>query len=344
MVRVVGEMLTVDTIAYPSKYLSCYESVLLTLLKHQGIHDEASLVGTQACFVFAPDPLGISPRFSSVDAEWQRLYGYPIHVRPIADDIELRQALHHSLAAGVPVCLPVDIFALPHTMHYQQLHQHHYVNLFAVENGRFYLVCPYYRFQGWVDAALIFDGFFSPVVAAKGATVITLPQVKRPLLTAATVLNLIEDNCRAMLNLATPPALASMAPPLVGLAGLQTFATTFQQMADTPDSAVVYQRDHINLSRHLTAVGHSRYWFQQLIAQQGSALFSPDAQETIAQQFTAVIQAWKSLGLQLGMGVHGQRAAIIQRVATGIQTMHAQETRLFNTLLGALPTYEQGTL
>lgn len=337
-------MLSVDTIAYPSKYLSCYEAVLMTLLKHQGIHDEAALFGTQAYFVFTPEPLGISPRFNSVDAEWQRLYGYQVQVQSIADEAALRRAVDHNLAQGVPVCLPVDIFALPHTMHYQQLHQHHYVNLFAVENGRFYLVCPYYRFQGWVDAALVHDGFFSPVVAAKGATIITLPMVERPLLTAAAVLNLIEDNCRAMLNLATPPALASMAPPLIGLAGLQTFAANFQQMADTPDSAVVFKSDYINLSRHLTAVGHSRYWLQQLIAQQGSALFSPDAQETIAQQFTAVIQAWKSLGLQLGMGVHGQRAAIIQRVAAGIQEMHKQETRLFNTLLGALPTYEQGTL
>ncbi len=334
-------MLSVDTITYPSKYLSCYEAVLMTLLKHQGIQDEAALFGTQAYFVFTPEPLGISPRFNSVDAEWQRLYGYQVQVQSIADEAALRRAVKHNLTQGVPVCLPVDIFALPHTMHYQQLHQHHYVNLFAVENGRFYLVCPYYRFQGWVDAALVHDGFFSPVVAAKGATIITLPQVERPLLTAAAVLNLIEDNCRAMLNLAMP---APLAPHLIGLAGLQTFATTFQQMADTPDSAVVFKSDYINLSRHLTAVGHSRYWFQQLIAQQGSALFSPDAQETIAQQFTAVIQAWKSLGLQLGMGVHGQRAAIIQRVAAGIQEMHKQETRLFNTLLGALPTYEQGTL
>lgn len=334
-------MLATDTIAYPSKYLSCYESVLMTLLKHQGIHDEAALFGTQAVFVFTPEPMSLSPRFTSVDAEWQRLYGYPVHARPIADEAALRQALHQNLAAGVPVCLPVDIFALPHTMHYQQLHQHHYVNLFAVENGRFYLVCPYYRFQGWVDTTLVRDGFFSPVVAAKGATVITLPQVERPLLTTATVLTLIEDNCRAMLNLAMP---APLAPPLVGLAGLQTFATTFQHMADTSDSAVVFKSDYINLSRHLTAVGHSRYWFQQLIAQQGSALFSPDTQEMLAEEFTAVIQAWKSLGLQLGMGVHGQRTAILQRVATGIQTMHEQETRLFNTLLGALPTYEQGTL
>ncbi|MCA9956119.1 MAG: hypothetical protein H6657_15470 [Ardenticatenaceae bacterium] len=337
-------MLSVDTIEYPSKYLSCYESVLMTLLKHQGINDEAALFGTQAYFVFTPEPMGISPKLHSVDDEWQRLYGYQVQIQPIADEAALRHVVNHNLAQGVPVCLPVDIFALPHTMHYQQLHQHHYVNLFAAENGRYYLVCPYYRFQGWVDAALVHDGFFSPVVAAKGAVVITLPQVERPFLTEATVLNLIEENCRFMLNLAAPAALAQEALHLLGLAGLQTFATTFQQMADTSDSAVVFKSDYINLSRHLTAVGHSRYWFQQLIAQQGSGLFSPGSQEMLAGEFTAVIQAWKSLGLQLGMGVHGQRAAIIQRVAAGIQEMHKQETRLFNTVLGALPTYEQGTL
>ncbi len=337
-------MLKQDNIAFPSKYLSCYESVLMTLLKVQGIHDEAALFGTQAYFVFTPEPMGIAPRFNRVDEEWQRLYGYQLDILPIADEAALRQALSRSLALDTAVCLPVDIFALPHTMHYQQLHQHHYVNIFGQENGRYYLVCPYYRFQGWVETALIHDGFFSPVVAAKGANLITLPAVERPLLTDEAIVNLIEQNCRYMLNLDSPAALAGVAPHLLGLAGLQTFATAFQHMADTPDSATTYKRDYINLSRHLTAVGHSRYWFQQLLAERSAALFDPDFLEVLAVQFTAVIQAWKSLGLQLGMGVHGQRVAILQRVAAGIQTMVEQETRLFNTLLGALPTYEQGTL
>jgi hypothetical protein len=337
-------MLQLNNIDFPSKYLSCYESVLMTLLKVQGIHDEAALFGTQAYFVFTPEPISLSSRFNSVDEEWQRLYGYQVNVTPVADEATLRQGITDSLARDTAVCLPVDIFALPHTMHYQQLHQHHYVNIFTQDNGRYYLVCPYYRFQGWVDAALVMDGFFSPVVAAKGANLISLPRVERPSLTEEAVVTLIEQNCRCMLNLAVPAALAGVEQHLLGLAGLQSFASTFQQMADTPDGATLYKADYINLSRHLTAVGHSRYWFQQLLAEHGAALFEQNFWEEVSAQFTAVIQAWKSLGLQLGMGVHGQRVAILQRVAASLHTMSEQETRLFNTLLGALPSYEQGIL
>ena len=337
-------MLPVNNIDLPSKYLSCYESVLMTLLKVQGIHDEAALFGTQAYFVFTPEPISLSSRFNSVDEEWQRLYGYQVEVTPIPDEAALRQGITDSLARDTAVCLPVDIFALPHTMHYQQLHQHHYVNIFGHNNGRYYLVCPYYRFQGWVEAALVYDGFFSPVVAAKGANLISLPQVQRPLLTAEAVVNLIEQSCRYMLNLAVPAALAGVEWHLLGLAGLQTFASTFQQMTDTPDGATHYKTEFINLSRHLTAVGHSRYWFQQLLVERGAALFEQTFWEEVSAQFTAVIQAWKSLGLQLGMGVHGQRVAILHRVAASLHTLYEQETHLFNTLLGALPTYEQGIL
>ena len=339
------KMLTLDSIEFPSKYLTCYESVLLTLLKHQGVHDEAALLGTQACFVFEPTLLTISPKFSSVDDEWQRLYGYQIEAVPIDDVAVLQQELSTRLGANTPVCLPVDIYALPHTMHYQQLHQHHYVNIFAWENGRYYMVCPYYRFQGWVDAALVHEGFFSPVVAAKGAYLMTVPDVTRPpFLSEESLLTIIEENCRYMLNLDVPVTLADDAPHNLGLAGLQTFAHRFQQMADEPDSAVTYKSSYINLSRHFATVGHSRYWFKQLIEEQGTTLFAPTVLQNLSEQFTAVIQAWKTLGLQMGMGVHGQRAAIIQRVAAGVKNMVEQETRLFNTLLGALPDYEQGTL
>lgn len=335
-------MLLIDSIEFPSKNLTCYESVLMTLLKYGGVGDDAAFLGTQAYFVFSPRPLAISPKFNSVNDEWLRLYGLQIEQVAIDNVAALSQAIDERLGAGLPVCLPVDIFALPHTMHYQKLHQHHYVNIFAVEDGRYYMVCPYYRFQGWVEAALIYDGFFSPVVEAKGAVLITIPEPIRPSLNDETVATLVEENCRYGLNIDTPPTFTTAEPHYLGLAGLQTFAQHFQQMADEPDGLVTYKSDYINLSRHLAAVGYSRYWFQQIVQEYGADLLSPAMQERCSERFTAVVQTWKSLGLQLGMGIHGQRIDIIQRVAAGIEKMYDEEMRLFNTLLGALPHYEQG--
>ena len=333
-------MLTLDNIEFPSKYLTCYESVLMTLLIYQGVTEETLLMGTQAYFVFSPTEFTISPKFNSVNTEWGRLYGLQPDIVTVADKDDLHQIFVSRLDAEVPVCLPVDLFSLPHTLHHQQLHQHHYINIFGVENDRYYMVCPYYRFQGWVEAALIHDGFFSSVVAARGAFLITLPPFTLPPADPQTILTRIEENCRYMLNLAIPESLTDVGGDHLGVAGIKTFAHHFQQVADAPDNGLTDKHGYINLSRHITAVSHSRYWFHKLIQSYQPDLLSND----LHTQFADVIQSWKAIGIRLGMGVHGQRAHIIQTVAASLQNMHEQETRLFNTLLGALPQYEQGTL
>ncbi|MCP5096080.1 MAG: hypothetical protein GY943_11040 [Chloroflexi bacterium] len=333
-------MLNLDQIEFPSKQLTCYESVLMTLLKHQGVCDEPRLMGTQAYFVFTPSALTISAKFNSVDQEWRRLYGRQPELFTVQNEDELHNKIKSLLDADVPVCLPVDLFSLPHTLHHKQLHQHHYINIFGVDNGRYYMVCPYYRFQGWVDADLIHSSFFSQVVATKGAFLITLPKFTLPPIDPQTIITLVEDNCRYMLNLATPESVADVDSRYLGIAGMQTFAHHFQRLADEPDNEVTYKSAYVNLSRHLTAVSHSRYWFHKLIQNHQPDLLSTDLQ----RQFEDVVQAWKAIGIRLGMAVHGGRANMMQTVAISLKKMHEQETRLFNTLLGALPDYEQGTL
>lgn len=344
MVGVVGSMLQLETVEYPHKFLTCYESVLMTLLKYQGITEEALLMGTQAYFVFSPAEMSLSARFNSVDEEWHRLFGCRVETAPAESEQVLHQKLVARLEAGVPVCLPVDLFLLPHTLHHQQLHQHHYVTVFGVENGRYYMVCPYYRFQGWVEAELLHSGFFSPVVAAKGAFLITLPQFELPPISEPTIHTWIEENCHYMLNLAVPEALAGVAPRYLGVQGIQTFDGHFQQMVDEPDHVITYQSQYINLSRHFTTVGHSRYWFHQLIQNYCPTLFSENSANELQNLFAEAIQAWKALGIRLGMGVHSQRAKTVRQVALDLKKMVELETRLFNTLLGTLPHYEQGTL
>lgn len=344
MVWAVGYMIKLDNIEFPSKYLTCYESVLMTILRYQGVTEEARLMGTQASFVFTPTGFSISPKFNSVDEEWSRLYGCQIETRSVINEDDLHCKLLSRLDAGMPICLPVDLFSLPHTLHHKQLHQHHYVNIFGYDNGRYYMVCPYYRFQGWVEASLIHSGFFSPVVAARGAFLITLPKFTLPPVAPQNIITLVEENCRYMLNLATPEMLADMDPQYLGMAGMQTFARHFQQRANEPDNGTTHKTTYINLSRHMTTVGHSRYWLHELIQKYQSTLLATQATADLQSQFANVVQSWKAMGTRLGMGVHGDRAEIIQGVAVSLKKICAQEMRLFNTLLGALPTYEQGTL
>lgn len=337
-------MLKIEEIEFPSKYLNCYESVLITTLKYQGLADETPLVGTQACFVFSPADFTVSPRYNTLDEELARLYDYQAETVVAADQDDLKNKLVSLLDRGVPVCLPVDIYSLPHTLHYQQLHQHHYVNIFGYDDTQYYMVCPYYRFQGWVDMALVHDGFFSPVAKAKGGHLICLPELKLPALSAQTVSDLVEENCRYMLNLAAPN---NIAPQYLGLEGLRTFTQQFQQLVneqgeggDDPASKAIY----INLSRQIMMIGYSRHWFYKLIQSYQPAWLTAELAGGLESQFTAASQAWNAIGMRLGMGVHGQRAGMMQRVVRQLEQVQEQESRLFNSLLGALPDYEWGTI
>jgi len=331
-------------IEFPAKHLSCYESVLLTCLKYQGLSEETPLVGTQAFFVFAPAEFTVSSRFNAVDKEWQRVYGYQVETQAVSTPAILRETLIQRLEADQPTCLPVDLYALPHTLHYQQLHQHHYINIWGYDDERYYMICPYYRFKGWVAAELIHDGFFSPVVAARGAYLIGVPDFNIPPLTTEQVSQLVEESCRTMLNLAVPATLSHLETRYLGLAGIRTFTKYFAALVTQENDESAHKARYINLSRHLMAVGYSRHWFHKLIQNCQPALTTPEQAAELDTLFIQVVQAWNAIGLRLGMGVHGQRAAMRQRVVTQLQQVAEQETRLFNTLLGMLPDYEGGTI
>lgn len=331
-------------IEFPAKHLSCYESVLLNCLRYQGLTEETPLVGTQAFFVFAPDDFTVSSRFNAVDEEWQRIYGYQVETQAVPTPTALREALIERLQADQPACLPVDLYALPHTLHYQQLHQHHYINIWGYDDERYYMVCPYYRFKGWVKAELIHNGFFSSVVAARGAYLIGVPEFHIPRLTTEQVSQLVEESCRYMLNLDIPQTLIHQEPRYLGLTGIHTFTAHFQALLTGEADESTHRTRYINLSRHLMAVGYSRHWFHKLIQSCQPALITPAQANELDSLFTQVVQAWNAIGLRLGMGVHGQRAALRQRVVGQLQQVAEQETHLFNTLLGMLPTYEGGTI
>lgn len=334
-------MLKLQDVAFPSKNLTCYESVLVTLLKYLGLSEETPLMGTQAYFVLDKTDLSLSPRFNRVDQEWQRIHGLHIETSTVADEAGLNGKLVASLDAGLPVCLAVDIYFLPHTTHHLHLHQHHYLTLFGYDADRYYMVCPYYRFRGWVDAALIHTSFFSP--ASGQRHLIVIPELKLQTLSPSLVQTLVQESCRYMLGLAVPPALVAAEPHCLGLAGIRTLAERLNKLlaereGDLPQPAL------INLSRQVMAVGYSRYWFQRLIQTCQQQLLPPDQAADLDAQFASAIQSWKAIGLRLGMGVHGQRHAKIAHAARQIGRVHDQEEQLFNTLLGALPDYEWGKL
>lgn len=335
------DMLKLQDVEFPSKNLTCYESVLVTLLKYLGLPEETSLMGTQAYFVLDETGLSLSPRFNRVDQEWQRIHGLQVEFSTVADEAELNGKLVASLDADLPVCLAVDIYFLPHTTHHLHLHQRHYLTLFGYDTDRYYVVCPYYRFKGWLDAALIHTSFFSP--ASERRHLIVIPELKLQTLSGPMVQALAQENCRYMLGLAVPEALAAAEPCRLGLAGIRTLAERLDKLLAERDDDLPHQT-LINLSRQIMAVGYSRYWFQRLIQTCPQQLLLPEQAADLDAQFANAIHAWKAIGLRLGMGVHGQHRAKIAHAARQIGRVHDQEDWLFKALLGALPDYEWGKL
>jgi hypothetical protein len=326
---------------FPSKYLECYESALITILRYMGLPEETPLMGTQVYFVLGEDGLSISPRFNRIDEEWKRVHGLAVEALPVVDETDLRDKIVARLCEGMPVCLPVDIYSLPHTPHYNNLHQGHYVDLFGYDDARYYMVCSYYRFMGWVDRDLIHSGFFSPIIEHRYLNFI--PELKLEKLSSERVYSLVLESCRNMVGLTVPDELVGVDPQHLGLAGIRTLSVLSRRLVagqcrDLPRQAL------LRVSRQSAWVGYSRYWFHELIRTCQQRLLPVDVMTDVQEQFATVVQSWRDVGVRLGAGVHGNRPEMIKRSVFRLEQIYWQEERLFNRLLGALPDYEEGKL
>lgn len=334
-------MVRLEGIEFPSKYLNCYESVLIAALKYMGASEETPLVGTQAYFVFREADLHISPRFNGLDEELKRIHGMTIETLPVASESDLRNKIVAKLDDGMPVCSLVDIYFMSHTPHYNHLHQNHYVDIFGYDDGRYYIVCPYYRFMDWVDSELIHIAFFSP--ALRRRRLFFVPELKLRTLSSAKVHDLARESCQNMLGLAVPETLADVSPQTVGLAGIITFSDCLQKLMAKQGENLPREL-LLNLSRQIISMGYSRYWFHKLIQSCQQDLLPADAIPDLEEQFASAAQSWRAIGIRLSAGVHGHRPEMVEHAARQLGQIYEQEERLFNSLLGALPDYEEGRL
>jgi acyl carrier protein len=353
-------MVKLEDVEFPSKYLNCYESVLVTILKHMGLSEKVlvTLMGTQAHFVLREDIYCVAPRFNRVDEEWERIHDLKVESLPITDEADLRGEIASRLDRDIPVCLPVDIYALPHTLHYNQLHQHHYVDIFGYDDGRYYMVCSYYRFRGWVDEELVHAGFFAApevrehVYMPPGVWdfemrlpldtpfLLYVPELKLCALSPDRVRDLVEKNCRYMLGLDVPQVLVDADPQCLGLAGVHTLSNLVRYAWSSQDGGLPHYI-LLNLSRQLMWVAFSRYWLCELIRAYQDDLLPAGGRNDLWGQFETVVQMWRTIGARLGSDAHTGDPELMERAAVGLEKAYKQEARLSITLLEALPGIER---
>lgn len=154
-------MVKLEPTGFPNRHLDCYESALMGIFKYMGLADETPLMGTQAYFVLEKERLSVYSRFHFISEEWERIHSLAVKTLLVDNEADLRDEIVGKLGNGTPVCLTTDIYFLPHTSHHERLHQVHFIDVFGYDNGRYYMVCPYYRFTGWMDADVVHASFFA---------------------------------------------------------------------------------------------------------------------------------------------------------------------------------------
>ena len=331
-----------------SEYLTCLESVLLTIAKSMGLEDEVSLLGRYSFFLAPEEGLEISPKILPVDEEWSAPLGLVRH--PVNTAVALDAKIATALERGRPVALPVDLYTWPHTPHFQKRHQPHFVALFGQEGSgpqtQYHVVCPYYNFEGVVGRQEVHDGYFSSDVSLPN--LMTLERLDHQPLSTEEVRTLVAQSCAYMLGTAVPEALAGVDRQLLGCAGMSTFATRLETLVETQGERLGEMQELVDLSRYLMVVGYARHWFSRFLAVHETQLFP--GEENIEDRLLEITQGWIAVGKRLAMGLHGRRNALVVQSLRRVEQLATQEQDFFTTLAERLqgghavpPTEAPGT-
>lgn len=326
---------------FPSAYHDCYEATLMNICMYMGLLDELPLMSMHAYFLFIQDDVSVFPRCQTLKSEWERNHGLRIQSSQVADTFDMQKQLRDNLDSGTPVCLPLDIYFLPHTSHYHHLHTVHYLAIFGYSNDQYYIISPYYRYRGWINANAIYESFFSPINFYR--SLISVSRLRPKVGSDEQVLGLIRESCQYMLGFATPTEWHNYTgPKALGLAGILSLSTFIKQLPTLQDEDI--ETGLLELSAQIISIGNSRYWFRQMLQSCQLSFLSPETAAYLDKLFSAVIPAWRAAGTRFGAAIHEGNKKVIEQTGDRIKSIYEQEQLLFNTLLGALPDYEAGSL
>lgn len=313
-----------------SEYLTCLDAVLITILKALGLQDEASLLGRRGFFVVPEEGLEISPRIHPVEREWGDCLEL-VH-RPLQTSAEVDAAINDSLGRGLPVGLSVDLYSWPHTPHFEQRRQRHYVAVFGVEESEYHVLCPYYGFEGAVPKEQLHASYLASGNRLEG--LLTIERLSLSVLSAEEVEALARESCAYMLGSAVPPGMEDVDPSLLGCAGIATFAGRLETLIEAHDGNLREIGGLADLSRYLMGVGYARHWFSELLLAHEESLLP--GQDSLSDRWSDVVQGWIAAGKRLAMGLYGGRDVLIARSLRRVAELAEMETALFTALQDAL--------
>ena len=330
-----------EVIGFPDRHLDCYEASLMSILRYMGLPEETPLMGgTHSYFTLDEDNLRVWPRVHFIQHEWRRMHGLKIETSAVTHEANLQEQLVDKLDNGIPVCLPADIYFLSHTSHYRRLHMVHHLDIFGYNDDQYYIVSPYYRFQGWMDVSVLHSSVFSP--ANSHRRLIFVPELVWKPLSTEQVKALVRESCEYMLGMVIPEAVANRDSRQLGLTGILSFAALVRALTEKQHENL--QASLLKLSAQVMAIGYSRYWLQRLIQSCQPSLLSTQVMSGLSDLFSTIVSAWRAVGMRFGAAIHAHDRDIVERAGYRIEELYGQEYQLFNSLLGALPGYDEGRL
>lgn len=310
------------------EYLTCLESVLITILKARGPVDEAKLLAQPAFFVLAGGTYRIRERMQAF-AQWP---GVTTQTQQATTEDALRQGILEQLAEGHPVCVPLDLHPWAHTPHTGTQHQVHYVAIFNMEGDQCDVVCPYYNFEGTVSFREVSNAYFSLGKDQPGLMTFAL----NPNQETVDIKTLLETSAAYMLGSQRPPQYQDTEPELMGCAGIRTLATRLSSLVETEGDALSQNPEMVNLTRYLQNVGYARHWLGEYVLHHNDSLLDDAQHEAIVTRFRKLEQAWMGTGKRLAMGLHGKRTAMVVKSLGRLNELAQMEEDLFTDITEAL--------
>lgn len=329
-------MRLIENVEFPSGYLDCYEATIITILKFMGLASDSLIMGTQVFFYFKLENNGafIFPRSNQIQQEWENIFGLTVKTESVLNEKSLREIISSKLRLRLPVCLPTDLYFLPYTPHFGSLHQRHFLNIFGYDQNRYFVVCPYYRYSGWLEEEEIIRSFFS-LDSGVGLNVMFIPNYESRKLPLDRAKSLIIRSCRNMLGLEAPDELSHVDIKYLGLQGIQTFSEYLERSIKVfPIEA--RRKEILDLSRQMLSIGNSRYWFYKFVEMYQEQLFSIELVKDLETQFEEIVQLWRGIGRLIGVSIYTHKPEKMEVVSISLHKAYDLERNLFTSLLNLL--------
>jgi hypothetical protein len=140
-----------ETTLYNSNYHNCEHIVLSAMMRELNVN--LDLFWTQSILHFQDtnEEGFLTPYYRSILEDLKEIgVNYEI-----VKETNLSKFIERMKAQIVesPICLYTDIFELPYSIHYKQLHEMHAIEIYQYNKGKWLIKDHYYKYQGTIDTA-----------------------------------------------------------------------------------------------------------------------------------------------------------------------------------------------